>query len=234
MPCRTGTTRIARTPKAHDPGHSERTLNLPNAITAARIVAAPLVTVMLLQPRAGMRLLAFVVFLIAALCDLWDGYLARSRGQITSVGKIIDPIADKLLLVATLVPLYVVMSRQLELAGLPLFGSIPLWAVVIFLGRELLITLLRFVAARQGSVVAARGVGKRKALAQNIFIGAAILWIGFHTPDFGAPRADAWRWFSEFHGWFTTTFLAAALILTVVSAALYLGTFSRILAREHP
>ena len=189
---------------------------------------------MLLQPRSDLRLLAFVVFLVAALSDLWDGYLARSRGQVTSVGKIIDPIADKLLLVATLVPLYVVMSRQLELAGLPLFGRIPLWAVIVLLGRELLITLLRFLAVRRGSVVAARGLGKRKALAQNIFIGAAILWIGFRTPGFGEPSAGAWRLFTEFHGWFTTAFLTAALVLTIVSAALYLGTFSRILAREHP
>lgn len=189
---------------------------------------------MLLQPRSDLRLLAFVVFVVAALSDLWDGYLARTRGEVTSVGKIIDPIADKLLLVATLVPLYVVMSRQLELAGLPLFGAIPLWAVLVFLGRELLITLLRFLAARRGSVVAARGLGKRKALAQNIFIGAAILWIGFRTPGFGEPSAGAWRWFTEFHGWFVTAFLTAALILTVVSAAFYLGTFSRILAREHP
>jgi len=82
--------------------------------------------------------------------------------------------------------------------------------------------------------VAARGLGKRKALVQNIFIGAAILWVAFRTPGFGQPRDRAWTLFSEFHGWFTTTFLAAALILTIVSAALYLNTFSRILAREHP
>lgn len=178
-------------------------------------------------------MIAFAVFLVAALSDLWDGYLARSRDQVTSVGKIMDPIADKLLLVSTLVPLYVVMSNHLELAGLPLFNAIPLWAVIVVLGRELLITLLRFVAMRQGSVVAARRLGKRKALIQNIFIGAAILWIGFRTPDFGTPSAQAWVWFSEFHGWFTSVFLSAALVLTIASAAPYLGTFSRLLARDH-
>jgi CDP-diacylglycerol--glycerol-3-phosphate 3-phosphatidyltransferase len=191
------------------------------------------VTVLLLQPDSGSRIAAFALFLVAALSDLWDGHLARTRDQITSFGKIVDPIADKLLLVATVVPLYVIMSRQLELAGLPLFGAIPLWAVIILLGRELLITGLRFVAASQGDVVSARKLGKRKALAQNIFIGAAILWIAFRTPDFGAPRARAWEWFSGFHGWFTTTFLGIALVLTVLSMVLYLGTFSRILSREH-
>ena len=191
-------------------------------------------TVLLVQPSSGSRLAAFALFLAAALSDLWDGHLARSRDQITSFGKIVDPIADKLLLVATVVPLYVIMSRQLELGGLPLFGAIPLWAVVILLGRELLITTLRFAAASKGDVVAARTLGKRKALAQNIFIGAAILWIAFRTPDFGAPTARAWDLFSGFHGWFTTTFLGIALFLTVLSMVLYLGTFTRILAREHP
>ena len=92
-------------------------MNLPNVVTSGRILAAPLVTVLLLQPRASARMLAFVVFLAAALSDLWDGYLARSRDEVTSFGKLVDPLADKLLLVSTLVPLYVVMSRQLEHAA---------------------------------------------------------------------------------------------------------------------
>lgn len=209
------------------------TRNLPNLITAARIVAAPIVAILLLQPRPAPRLLAFVLFVTAAVSDLWDGYLARSRDQVTTFGKLFDPIADKLLLLASLVPLYVVTSRQMELGGLPVFGAIPLWAVLILLGRELLVTVLRLFAARRGRVVAARHLGKRKALAQNIFIGAAILWVSFHTPGFGTPDAGAWTAFSEFHGWFTTAFLTAALVLTVVSAVLYLATFSRIFAGEY-
>ena len=189
---------------------------------------------MIVEPSPGSRIAAFVLFLAAALSDLWDGHLARSRDQVTSFGKIVDPIADKLLLVATIVPLYMIMSQRLDLAGLPLFGAIPLWAVIVLLGREILITGLRFFAASKGDVVAARTLGKRKALAQNIFIGAAILWIAFRTPGFGAPEARAWTWFSEFHGWFTTAFLAVALALTVLSMLLYLAVFSRILVRGHP
>ena len=203
-------------------------------ITSGRIIAAPLVTFLLIQPRPIPRLIAFVVFVGAALSDLWDGYLARSRGQVTSFGKMVDPLADKLLLVATLIPLYAINAGQLGAAALPLFGVIPLWAVVVLLGRELLITVLRLLAAQRGSVVAARGLGKRKAVAQNIFIGAAILWVAFLTPGFGTPQGRAWQWFSGFHGWFTTAFLSAALVLTVASAVLYLGTFSRILAGRHP
>lgn len=203
-------------------------------ITSARIVAAPLVTVLLLQPSAELRFGAFALFLIAALSDLWDGHLARTRDQITTFGKIVDPLADKLLLTATLVPLYWLMSSRSELAGLPVFGIIPLWVVAVFLGREVLITALRFFAANRGDVVAARTLGKRKALAQNIFIGAAILWTGFRSPDFAAPNSAAWAWFGAFHGWFTTAFLTVALLLTVLSLGVYLRTFSRILAREQP
>ena len=155
------------------------------------------------------------------------------RDRVTSFGKIVDPIADKLLLVATVIPLYVVMSADTSLAGLPLFDGIPLWAVIVILGRELLITVLRFFAASRGDVVAARTLGKRKAVAQNIFIGAAILWVAFRSTG-GFPAAAGPNWFSAFHGWFTTAFLAVALILTIVSLLVYLGTFSRILAREHP
>ena len=67
------------------------------------------------------------------------------------------------------------------LAGLPLYDVVPLWAVIVLLGREALITVLRFAAARRGEVVSARGIGKRKAVAQNIFIGAAILWVALRT-----------------------------------------------------
>ena len=192
-------------------------------------MAAPLVTFLLLESGPTPRLIAFALFIAAAVSDLWDGHLARTRDQVTSFGKIVDPLADKLLLVCTLIPLYVITTRQGVAGALPIFGAIPLWAVAILLGRELLITTLRFMAAGRGEVVAAQTIGKRKAVAQNIFVGAAILWVAFHSTGFGAPAGRAWQGFSAFHGWFTSGFLILALILTVVSAAPYLGTFSRIL-----
>jgi CDP-diacylglycerol--glycerol-3-phosphate 3-phosphatidyltransferase len=207
--------------------------NLPNLITVARVVASPLVAVLLLQPNLAARLVAFLVFVAAALSDLWDGYLARTRGQVTDFGKIVDPMADKLLLICTLVPLYFVTTANLSLAGIPVFGAIPLWVVLVLLGRELLITLLRLAAARRGEVVSARTLGKRKAVAQNIFIGAAILWVAFRSPGFGEPGGGLWRLFTEVHGWFTAAFLMLALALTVASMVLYLFTFSRIFARGY-
>ena len=191
----------------------------------------PLIAFMILQPSAWIRFLSFVVFVMAALSDLWDGYLARKRGQITDFGKVVDPIADKLLLFATLIPLHILTVREPALAGLPLFDTIPLWTVAVLIGRELLITLLRLMAARRGEVVAARDLGKRKAVAQNVFIGAAILWITFRTAGFG-ETGGFWAFFTDFHGWFTTVGLTIALLLTITSMALYLNTFSRIFARE--
>ena len=210
------------------------TRNLPNLITSARVIVSPLTAWLILQPRADLRLAAFVLFVVAAVSDLWDGYLARSRGQVTNFGKLVDPIADKLLLVCTLIPLYVLTRNDPSLAGLPLFGAVPLWAVLVLLGREALITVLRFAAARRGEVVSARGIGKRKAVAQNIFIGAAILWVALRSLDSSEPSGWFWDLFTQVHAWFTTVFLAAALFLTVLSMAFYLATFSRIFARSQP
>ena len=211
-----------------DDGAGILSRNLPNLITAGRVAATPLVAWLLLRPEAESRFLAFGLFVVAALSDLWDGYLARRRGLITTFGKLVDPVADKLLLVATLVPLYVITTRGLPLAELPLFGVVPLWVVLVLLGREALVTILRVVAARRGKVVPARNIGKRKTVAQNIFIGAGILWVAFRTPGFSVPQGAAWSTFERFHAWFTTAFLTVALVLTVVSLAIYLRAFSRI------
>ncbi len=205
-------------------------VNLPNAVTTARVLLAPVVSVLLLQSSSSSRLLAFAVFLLAALSDVLDGALARRRGEITDFGKLVDPIADKLLLVATLIPFYVLTSRHPELRGLPMYGGIPLWALLVFFGRELLITGLRTAAARRGAVVPARTLGKRKALAQNVFIGSTILWLAFrtarHAHEWSGPLSQFW---GALHGWFTSVSLIVALLLTVVSLFSYATSFWRVL-----
>ncbi len=205
-------------------------VNLPNAITTLRVLLAPVVTVLLFESSPSARLVAFAVFLIAALSDLVDGALARRRGEITDFGKLVDPLADKLLLVATLIPFYLLTLRVPDLGRLPLFGGIGLWILGVFFGRELLITWLRTAAARRGIVVPASTLGKRKALAQNIFIGSMILWIAYRT----AVLEEGWtgslnRLWAGLHGWFTTISLIVALILTVVSLVVYLVAFRRVL-----
>ena len=206
------------------------TWNLPNAITTARLVLAPLLAYLLFEGSTLSRAAACGVFLVAAVSDLWDGYLARRRREITDYGKLVDPVADKLLLAAALVPLYVITRRSPELAGLPVYGSVPLWAVLVLLGRELLITVLRSVAARRGRIVAALRSGKYKAFVQNLFLGGALLWVTLRT---GAGPEDTVRGPGmSAVGWFTAVSLTGALLLTLGSLAEYLVAFARVLERR--
>jgi CDP-diacylglycerol---glycerol-3-phosphate 3-phosphatidyltransferase len=199
-------------------------VNLPNMITVARIVLAAVVVPLLFVDRFGPRLLAFVIFLAAALSDLWDGHLARSRGLITNLGKLLDPIADKLLLFATLVPFYLISHPRGGAEPFPWFGGdFPLWILLIIFGRELFITLFRGYAARRGVVIAAGTAGKYKAVMQNVFIGATILWYALHS----AARAGGWDgafWESwqRFHFAFCALTLSIAVVLTVYSMLTYL------------
>ena len=205
-------------------------VNLPNAITTLRVLLAPVVTVLLFESSPTVRLIAFVVFIVAALSDLVDGALARRRGEVTDFGKLVDPLADKLLLVATLIPFFLLTTRNPDLGGIPLFGGISLWVLAVFFGRELLITWLRTAAARRGVVVPANTLGKRKALAQSVFIGSMILWIAYRTAaaEYGWSGSFDRFWYG-LHGWFTSIALLIALVLTVFSLAGYLVAFRRVL-----
>jgi CDP-diacylglycerol--glycerol-3-phosphate 3-phosphatidyltransferase len=201
-------------------------VNLPNAITVFRIVLAPVATYLILQPDASSRLLAMLVFLVAALSDLVDGALARRRGEITNFGKLVDPIADKLLLVATVVPFYLIARENPDLGRMPIFGALGLWVLVVFFGREIVVTWLRTRAARRGTVVPAMQSGKYKAFSQNVFIGSMILWLAYRTDALtngGAQRFGAW--WDGFHGWFTTISLAVALGFTIYSFVVYVAAF---------
>lgn len=201
------------------------TWNLPNVITTSRIVMAPLLVWLLYRPTAEGRVLAFVVFVLAAVSDLWDGWLARRRGEITDFGKLADPLADKLLLAAALVPFFLLTRERPDLAGLPLYGHVPLWVVLVLLGRELLVTGLRTVFARRGQVVQASKAGKYKAFVQNLFIGGMILWLALQSATILAG-GGFWSGWEVFHGWWVTVTLSAALLLTVWSMLLYLVAFT--------
>ena len=206
--------------------------NLPNAITLGRIVLAVLVAPMLMTDGALWRLAAFVVFLAAAFSDMWDGYLARSRNLVSDFGKLMDPLADKLLLVATFIPFYL-LSHGYENTPFPWFGwTLPLWVVLVVFGREAFITVFRGFAARRGVVLAAGKAGKLKAVFQNIFIGAAIFWYALQSlgreQGWSTGFWETWQWF---HALFAGTALAIAVVLTVYSLYVYLRDFGA-LARK--
>lgn len=197
---------------------------LPNIITLVRIALTPVIALLPFIQGYWPKFIAFCVFLAAAISDVVDGYLARSRQQITDLGKLLDPVADKLLLLATLIPIYFISQTRNQLYDIPVWGSIPLWVCLCLLIREFAMTAFRHWAKQKGVVIAAHGVGKLKSVFQNIFIGATILWFTFrdarkpmgweHTP-FG----DFWN---SFHGWFVAIALFIALALTITSFVQYL------------
>jgi CDP-diacylglycerol--glycerol-3-phosphate 3-phosphatidyltransferase len=147
--------------------------NLPNTITMLRGLAIPLIVLLpLFQGPRGSRVIAWI-FIFAATTDLVDGWLARRGQQVTRVGKLLDPLVDKLLVTTALIVLLAI-------------GRIPQWGiplVVVIIGRELAVTGLRGIASADGHVMPARVSGKLKTLVQNIAIGALL----FPDPTLGLP-----------------------------------------------
>jgi CDP-diacylglycerol---glycerol-3-phosphate 3-phosphatidyltransferase len=196
---------------------------LPNVITVGRIVLAPVVMYLMFIPTFTARFICWILFLIAAFSDLWDGYLARKHGWISDFGKLVDPLADKLLLVCTLVPFYLISHKPGAENAVPFITRLPMWVVLIIFGREALITAVRSYAAKRGVVIPAGKAGKQKAVFQNIFIGATILWYALQSAAVNANWSGAfWPKWQVFHGWFFLTSLALAVFLTVYSMVVYL------------
>jgi CDP-diacylglycerol--glycerol-3-phosphate 3-phosphatidyltransferase len=196
---------------------------IPNLITIGRIILAPVVAVLLFMPTFTARFIAWILFLIAAFSDLWDGYLARKHGWISDFGKLVDPIADKLLLATTFVPFYLLSQRGEYETVLPWLGGLPLWIVLVIFGREALVTIIRQIAAGRGTIIPAGKAGKMKALFQNIFIGTTILWFALRTAAVANGWSGGfWAFWTIFHGVVLLTTLAIALALTVWSMIVYL------------
>lgn len=201
-----------------------RDLNLPNLITVGRIALALLVVPLLLKDGFTPRLAAFLVFLVAAFSDLWDGHLARSRGLITDLGKLLDPIADKLLLAATFIPFFLLSHGLEPETPFPWFGGVlPVWVVVVIFGRELFITIFRGYAASRGVVIPAGTAGKYKAVLQNFAVGSGILWYALHSLAHARGwSGSVWAGWQRFHFGFSVVTLGAALVFTVYSMLVYL------------
>jgi CDP-diacylglycerol--glycerol-3-phosphate 3-phosphatidyltransferase len=158
----------ARSAAEPSPIAREKFWNLPNTITVVRVGVVP---ILLLLPWFSDKPSSHIIgwcFTVAAFSDLLDGWLARRGQQVTRIGKLLDPLADKLIVSTALIVLVAI-------------GRIPDWAawmVVVIVGRELAVTGLRGLASSQGQVMAASGYGKLKTFAQNVAIGAMI----FHYP----------------------------------------------------
>jgi len=178
-----------------------RTLSHPNTLTLFRIIAVPVIVILLLFPNRLCSLLAGLLFSAAAITDYFDGYLARRRGLVSNLGKVMDPVADKLL----------VSSAFIMMTAL---GWVPAWIVCIIIGRELAVTGLRNIIAGQGEDVSASNLGKYKTGFQI----AAIIPLLIHYPFLGLDVQVI-----------GTPFLWGALAFTIWSGADYFIKFRRLL-----
>jgi CDP-diacylglycerol---glycerol-3-phosphate 3-phosphatidyltransferase len=158
-------------------------MNLPNKLTILRIVLAFVFIFFLFIHGFGAKVAAFVVFLSASFTDLLDGYLAKKNNQITDFGRLMDPIADKIL----------ILSAFLAFVEM---GLIPAWMVIIILFREVVVTGLRILALSKGKIMPADSGGKHKTVSQVVAILAILLLIIFRAagpvaPAFWSANAEA-------------------------------------------
>lgn len=137
-------------------------MNIPNLLTLLRIFSIPVLVAVLLTQFEGKELTAFIIFLLAVITDSLDGLLARRKKQVTVMGQLLDPIADKLLIVSVFICLVKL-------------GAVPAWMAVIIIGRETAVTGFRSIASSKGIHIAASRMGKNKMLSETITICLLIL-----------------------------------------------------------
>lgn len=193
-------------------------MNLPNILTLSRLALAAVLAALLAFGFRGAYLLALVVFVIAGITDWLDGYLARTRYGTTDFGRLMDPLADKVMVTAALV----------SFVGIKLGGGrwslVPAWVVVAILAREFLVTGLRLLAAGQGRVISAGSWGKHKTVWQMLMIVVLLAGLALRN-DFGLSGCGAAFERSMDVGlqWTSYGLSALVLFLTVVSGMKYLA-----------
>ena len=210
-------------PEATTASREPTNLNPANIVTIARILLIPLFLVVLLVPPQWVRAIAppqwvdwapwvaALVFALLAGTDAVDGYLARSRNQVTTFGKFIDPLADKLLVTAALI-------------GLVQLGTLPAWIAVLIISREFIVSGLRLVAVAEGKVIAASPLGKLKTVAQTL---AIIMFIVKGSTGIAALSGMAGAtWFD----WAAWAVMVVALFLTIWSMLDYFYGAREVLA----
>jgi len=188
-------------------------LNLPNILTLARVAAVPVLVVLLLFEGRAVGFWAAIVFSLAAITDWLDGYLARRWDVVTVLGKFLDPLADKLIVMAALIMLIPV-------------GHVPAWAVFVILAREMIVTGLRSIASSEGIVIAASDLGKNKTIFQMVAIIGLLLHYDYYWL-FGIK----WELFHVSMHNVGMFFFYIALALTIWSGADYLAKFFRVIIR---
>ena len=177
-------------------------MNLPNKLSVARVLCIPAIVTLLYFSEPVCRYIAAALFIIGCLTDFLDGRIARKRNLVTDFGKFIDPVADKLLVLTTLI-----MLVHLQ--------KMPAWIVIVILCRELAVDGLRMVAVTKGQIIAAGPLGKWKTACQMILISAVLILN-----------------FSVYEAWPLAVLTAVVVILTLVSGVDYFVRNASVLSEK--
>lgn len=226
-------------------------MNLPNTISAARIVASPVFAALAFLPSIGLRAVAFVLYLVTAISDHYDGKIAREQGLITDLGKVLDPLADKLMLLACFVPMFMLQTAPGD-ALLALLPSVaegsqypfrtwllpPVyfhwWILVPILGREAFMTWFRGFAQKRGAVIAAQKLGKFKAGFQFTWMGASFAFFLLQTiaEQYSMQRNTPLMALTHLIGGIGTITMYVALALTLISLGDYLVSYRAVFSTK--
>ena len=193
-------------------------MNLPNAISLSRLVLTAVFVAGTTFDSAAGHWIALVSFVIAAISDFVDGWLARKLGLVTPMGKLLDPVADKVLVCSA----FVYLSTRSEV-------DCPVWVTVLILAREFLVTGLRQIAVEAGQVLAADRLGKWKTGWQLTFCITCLVWFALQPLASANPLVALLRYLSRPDGWLQPVAMWLALGLTLLSGWNYMWTSRNLL-----
>lgn len=194
-------------------------MNLPNAISLSRLFLTAVFVAGTTMESALGHWIALVSYVIAAISDFVDGYLARKLGLVTAMGKLLDPLADKVLVCSAFV-------------YLTAMGLCPVWVTVLVIAREFLVTGLRQIAMEAGHVMAADRLGKWKTTWQLVFTITCLVWFAIKPLDPGFLPVRVLRYLSHPDGWLQPASMWLALALTLLSGWNYLWSCRHLLGRR--
>lgn len=190
-------------------------MNLANRLTIIRLIIAPIFIILLLVDGAWTKYSALLLFIIASFTDLYDGRIARARGAVTSFGKFMDPLADKIIVLGALI-CFVAL------------GEVWAWMVIIILAREVMITHLRFIGASKGIIIPAGRWGKHKTATQMIAVSVTLVVIAAKS-TFVSFSINAPSFFLQMLRYTPNALVGIAVIMTIVSGVLYIGKHREVL-----
>ncbi len=190
-------------------------MNLANRLTIIRIIIAPIFIILLLVEGAWTKYSTLLLFIIASLTDLYDGRIARARGVVTSFGKFMDPLADKIIVLGALICF--VALRE-----------VWAWMVIIILAREVMITHLRFIGASKGIIIPAGRWGKHKTATQMIAVSVTLVVIAINS-TFTSFSINAPSLLLQILRYTPNTLVGLAVIMTIISGVLYVGKHREVL-----